>query len=240
VPEKDTIQGLWIGGALSTMERLSIASFLAQGHNYHLYAYEDLGDVPAGTVIQDANEILPVSAIFQYREQESFSGFANYFRYKLLKERGGWWCDLDVVALRPFDFRMEYVFGQEIAGNSQAVVNSGVIKAPAGACIMNFAWERCLGRNPSTLRWGETGPKLMHEAVEQFELRHNVLPAVTFYPISYSRWYEVLLPGMWEGFAEQTHAVHLWHEMWRRTGVDKDEVFAPNCLYERLKARFLS
>ena len=31
-PTKEVIQGLWIGSELSTLERLSIASFLACGH----------------------------------------------------------------------------------------------------------------------------------------------------------------------------------------------------------------
>ena len=30
------VQGLWIGDRLSVMERLSIASFLRNGHQYHL------------------------------------------------------------------------------------------------------------------------------------------------------------------------------------------------------------
>ena len=45
-----TIQGLWIGTDLSIMERLSITSFLQQGHDYHLYVYDELPNVPAGTL----------------------------------------------------------------------------------------------------------------------------------------------------------------------------------------------
>src|SRR5258706_6206464 len=36
------IQGLWIGPTLSQMEQLSIASFLANGHEYHLFVYDDV------------------------------------------------------------------------------------------------------------------------------------------------------------------------------------------------------
>ena len=238
MPNDGVIQGLWIGEALSTMERLSIASFLAHGHEYHLYTYEDVKNVPAGTRIRDAKEILPASAIFQYRERKSFSGFANYFRYKLLLERGGWWCDLDVVALRPFDFSAEYVFGEETTGNLQPAVNSGVIRAPQGASLLRFAWERCLGRDPRTLQWGETGPQLMHEAVQRFGLQTSVLPPRTFYPVSCHQWYEVFFPNHWKEFDERTYAVHLWHQMWRENKLDKDELYAPRCLYERLKAMY--
>jgi len=238
MPDDDVIQGLWIGEALSTMERLSVASFLAHGHGYHLYTYENVKNVPPGTRIRDANEILPACAIFQYREQKSFSGFANYFRYKLLLERGGWWCDLDVVALRPFDFSAEYVFGEEATRNLQPVVSSGVIKAPKGACLLRFAWERCLGRDPRTLQWGETGPRLMHEAVQRFGLGAHVLPPRTFYPLPSHQWYESLFPNRWKEFDERTYAVHLWHQMWRENELDKDELYAPRCLYERLKGKY--
>jgi len=39
--------------------------YLANGHQYHLYAYSDLPEIPKGTVSKDANEILPAPHIFQ-------------------------------------------------------------------------------------------------------------------------------------------------------------------------------
>ena len=58
------------------------------GHEYHLYVYEDVKNVPAATTLRDGNEILPASEIFQYQGRPSYAGFANFFRYKLLLERG--------------------------------------------------------------------------------------------------------------------------------------------------------
>ena len=73
------------------MEQLSISSFLHNGHDYHLYVYDDLKYIPAGTVVMDASEILPSSRIFQYKQRPSYAGFSNFFRYKLLLngEAGG-------------------------------------------------------------------------------------------------------------------------------------------------------
>ncbi|MCI0557088.1 MAG: hypothetical protein MN733_01225, partial [Nitrososphaera sp.] len=96
------IQGLWIGPELSVMEQLSIASFLLNGHEYHLYLYDELENIPFGTLIKDASEILPSSSIFQYKRRPTYAGFANFFRYKLLLERGGWWADTDTICLKPF------------------------------------------------------------------------------------------------------------------------------------------
>src|SRR4029078_8374501 len=99
---KRVIQGLWIGDVLSRMERLSIASFLAQGHQFDLFTYGPVRNVPKGTRVRDPAEIMSRDRVFQYRDHASYAGFANFFRYKLLLDRGGWWVDLDSVCLRPF------------------------------------------------------------------------------------------------------------------------------------------
>jgi len=35
------------------------------------------------------------------------------------------------------------------------------------------------------------------------------------------------------------YGIHLWNEMWRRADRDKDRSYHPDCLYERLKRRYL-
>src|SRR5215510_11709553 len=187
------VQGLWIGPELSTMEQLSIASFLGNGHEYHLYVYDEVRNIPAGTLIKDATEILPASGIFQYKHSPSYAGFANYFRYKLLFERGGWWVDVDVVCLRPFDFQQEHVFATEIFREGE-VVSSGIIKAPAGSAAMEYAWNVCRGKNPESLKWGETGSKLISDAVGRFSLEKFVMDHDVFCPLGYQGWHRVLEP----------------------------------------------
>ena len=115
------IQGLWIGPELSVMEQLSVSSFLLNGHEYHLYVYDEPKNIPVGTVIKDANEILPSSRIFQYKHYPSYAGFANFFRYKLLLDRRGWWADTDTICLKPFDFPEEHVFSSEISKGLEVV-----------------------------------------------------------------------------------------------------------------------
>src|ERR1700678_418306 len=122
------------------MERLCIESFLQNGHPFHLYVYEDVAGVPAGTELRDANQILPASRIFQYYEHASYSGFSNFFRYKLLLEFGGWYTDTDMVCLRPFDFESDYVFSSQ-GIRTPRMVNCGVMKAPPASDIMARAWN---------------------------------------------------------------------------------------------------
>lgn len=235
----EIIQGLWIGPALSVMERLSIASFLANGHEYHLYVYDDVKGIPVGAAVKDAGAILPATMVFQYRDFKSFAGFSNFFRYKLLLEKGGWWADADIVCLKPFDFHEEHVFSSELMHGGAEVINAGVIKSPAGSRAMAFAWETCAAKDTGQIVWGETGPKLVAEAVRRFLLEGHVKPPGVFCPVPLFEFEKIVEPGASWAFDEATRAVHLWHEAWRRVGLDKDREYHTDCLYEKLKRRFL-
>lgn len=230
---------MWIGPALSAMEQLSLSSFLANGHEYHLYTYSDVERVPRGVVVRDGNEILPSSMIFMYRDFKSYSGFSNFFRYKLLLERGGWWADADTVCLKPFDFQQDYVFSSEAIGEKRHI-NSGIIKAPPGSEALAYAWQVCRSKNTEELTWGETGPRLMSDAVKRFSLERYVAHHSVFCPVSILDWDKVLDPEKAWAFDETTRAIHLWNEVWRRMGKDKDARYHPDCLYERLKKKYLN
>ena len=232
------IQGLWIGPELSVMEQLSIASFLLNGHDYDLFVYDELKNIPPGTSVKDANEILPSSRIFQYSEQRSYAGFANFFRYKLLLERGGWWADTDLICLKPFDFPEEYVFSSEMDRGLE-VITSGIIKAPPGSEVMAYAWDICQSKNQAELKWGETGPRLMGEAVRKFSLEQYQKPHNFFCPLGYQEWQKILDPEATIAEDKDVYAIHLWNEKWRAAGQDKNAQYAQDCLYEKLKRRYL-
>jgi mannosyltransferase OCH1-like enzyme len=231
------IQGLWIGEKLSAMEQLSIASFLQNGHDYHLYAYEPIREVPHGVKMCDAEEVLPRSRAFQYSQHKTWSGFANFFRYKLLLERGGWWADTDLVCLAPFEFDEEFVFSSEFSVGRQ-MVNIGAIKAPASSEIMSYMWDVCQTKDPAKLVWGETGPALMGQAVEKFSMQRYVRGWKTFCPIGFRDWTRLLDPDAPD--IAESHAVHLWHEMWRASNQDKNAHYHPDSIYERLRRKYLS
>lgn len=241
MPERaknNVIQGLWIGPALSVMERMSVASFLAHGHEYHLYVYGDVKHVPPGAVVRDAEEILPASMIFQYRHSKSYAGFANFFRYQLLLTKGGWWVDTDVVCLKPFEFDEEHVFASE-EHKGLRIANNGIIKAPAASALMAYVCQVCREKDPEQLTWGETGPRLLDAAIKLFSLERYTKPHRFFCPLGFEEWDMVLDPGANPLVGEESYAVHFWNEMWRRGGRDKDGEYHPDCLYEQLKRKYL-
>ncbi len=235
----EIIQGLWVGPELSVMEQLSVSSFLQNGHQYHLYVYDDVANIPEGAVVKDGNEILPASRIFQYKQQPSYSGFSNFFRYKLLLERGGWWVDIDTICLKPFDFCEDYVFSSEMA-MGQDFINSGICKVPAKSDVMAYAWAVCEQKDPEKLVWGEIGPRLIAAAVKEFSLERYKQPPEVFCPLGYGDWQKVLEPGADLKLNERSYAIHLWNERWRAARQDKNASYPEDCFYEQLKRRYLT
>jgi len=143
-----------------------------------------------------------------------------------------------MVCLKPFDFPGEYVFSSE-GVNGRQTVNVGAIKAPAGSAVMQYAWDECQRMDPAALKWSQCGPGLARRALDACGSDAWVHPPEVFCPIHFSQWESILEEQPEPGWPESTRAVHLWHELWRREGRDKDASYAPGCLYERLKRHYL-
>ena len=241
------IQGLWIGNRLSVMEQLSIVSFIKHGHEYHLYVYDDLEDIPRGTILQDAGEIVSRGQVFKDRKVEgTYANFSDIFRYKLLFEKGGYWADLDAICLKPFDFSSDYVFAQQNDEDGSRFVCGGVIKTPPGSEIMKYCYDASLLRASGEYGWIDLGPRLLNEAVNKFELTHHVVSYNTFTPIDWMDWKHIVSGKLSVRIKiklkltkEEVYSVHLWNCMWAMEKADKDSTYHPKCLYEKLKKIYL-
>jgi hypothetical protein len=263
--ELPVLQSLWIGPRLTTLERMALRSWRAQGHAVHLYVYREPANLPAGVTLRDAAEVIPEREVFtQSRRAQrgagGYSGFANWFRYELLHARGGWWVDTDVVCLRPLDFAGPCCAGWQ----DDAWINNAVIQAPAASALtgalvaiarephLGLPWDpgarrlrlRALQllrrRARGDLAFGQTGPAALTAAVRHFGLERYVQPRACFFPIAWQEWSLPFEPGPTaRERVRESHAVHLWNEMLRRKRVDKDAVFPPESLFEEWKARFL-
>lgn len=244
-PSNRVIQSLWVG-ELTDMERLCIKSFLANGHEFHLYAYETLKDVPEGTTLRNAADILPKSRIkdFQHMQQ-----FADYFRYILLRDNGGWWVDMDTVCLRPFDFDAEYVFARA-PGGATVVVYNGFIKVPANSGIMTHCAE-AVGRmaqySLDVASFQALGPNLLTNALYMHGLTNFVLPGDTFDPVHWYNAGKIVDPSaQWD--LSKSYSVHLFHAVWNngpqahvhQVKMNTDTEYPDACLYEKLKRRYMT
>jgi len=263
IPEQDrVIQGLWVDGELSAMEELCIRSFLANGHEFHLYTYGDVPNAPSGATVRDAREILPEDRIFRYEGGEfgkgSLAGFADLFRYQLLFDRGGWWVDMDVICLKPFAFGRESIVAtswEPSLDNPVSLINNCVLRAAPGDALMSYCLAAFEKMDATKVKFGETGPELVKRGVKELDALDRLVPWQTFCPIGYRDARHLVTPL----FTRLLHgrvkaalrgrpqvrlpgdsvAVHMWNEMWRQNGLDKRAVYPAGSIYERLKARYL-
>jgi hypothetical protein len=235
------IQSLWIGTTLSALQQLSIRSFLAYGHEYHLYAYRPIDGVPDGTIVRDASDILPVDSVFCYQEgfgKGSFSAFSNFFRYQLIFERGGWWADTDVICLRRFSFDEEFVIATQLDNDFTLQCATSVFKAPRGAPLMRYCADVVRGRDKRTLQWAEIGPILFDEAVTRFSLNAYQVPVAVFNPINWFQFRAIVEPGFELSRIADSYAVHLWNQMWKSENLDPEADPPSNSLYAILRGRY--
>jgi hypothetical protein len=234
------VQSLWIGERLSTIQQLSIRSFLARGHDFVLYAYEAIDGVPAGTCCRDAREILPRERVFLYADgfgRGSPAGFSNYFRYKLLLEKGGWWVDLDTVCLKSFDaLAGEHVLGYQRTPSGALKVASSIIKAPAGSELMRRCWDHVGALDPQAVRWGQTGPDLLDAKVRELGMERCVLAPHVFFEINHWQADEFLRSTV---LPADSYATHLWGARWKDEERSPDARYPEDSLFERLKAQYL-
>jgi hypothetical protein len=255
------IQSLWIGDQLSIVEQLCIASFINNNHEFHLYTYNDIKNIPNGTIIKDANEIISANKIFTYRNG-SYAGFADLFRWELLYKRGNFWVDTDMICIRPFVFDTDIIFGHE----SIDMVGAAVLGFPKEHKLCDFLRQICLNPNKilpydtfkmkrkkitrkvfnnkiSNIGWGEAGgPYGFTQALKHFDLFDLAKPFTYFFPIHFSNWnsiYDNTLNDNIDLYSN-TYAVHLWNEMSRNTSdFDKNAKFPENSIFEQLKRKHL-
>ena len=243
------IQSLWIGKPLSKLEQLSIKSFLDNGHEYHLYIYDPVDNIPEGTIVKDGNEILDKNEIFYYKNG-SVSAFSNLFRFTLLFKKGGYWADTDLLCTKYFKFEEDFVISSEPDKNYEhSTINAGLLKfkinskeALEGIMIQRKQKMEILNGN---VAWS-SGPKTVSKIVEKFNLEKYVLPWQGICNCTWFDFQSIFDPyykpnekiiNKVEDIPEQMVCIHLWNEILRRNNIDKNISFHPSCLYEIYKKK---
>mgnify|MGYP000904628811 CR=1 FL=1 len=232
------IQSLWIGNSLSTMEKLCISSYIQNGHEFHLYKYNDIDGIPNGTIIKDANKIISSKDIF-LDSRGGVASFSDWFRYKLLYDRGGWWVDMDTVCLKYFDINEEYAFSREGFNMEKGSVNNGFIKSPSKAEFLKDLLLIIEQKKNQKIIWGEFGPTLLRNVLQNYDSNMYIHPPEVFCPIYWTENYKLISQQNFK-FSDKTYAIHLWNEIWRLGCLNKDAIYHPDSIYEKLKFKYIN
>jgi hypothetical protein len=218
------IHGLWIGSSLSPLELLCISSFITHGHEFHLWAYDVIETIlPEGLILEDANLIIPKDQVFSYANKNqfghgkgSYAGFSDIFRYKLLFEKGGWWVDMDVCCLKPFDFSEDYVFRT----HHDFPVVGNMMKCPKGSELMWLCYEEAISQVNSENRDWNKPIEILNRNIEKLDLGKFVLCISNA-----DSWLVVRkLINSIQPIPHGWYAIHWINEEWRANGINKKAV----------------
>jgi hypothetical protein len=220
------INGLWVGNKLSHIEILTLKSFIYHGHDFHLWVYEEIDNVPEDVILKDANQIIPEKDIIVRKYNDPVTGvgkgsvgapFSDMFRYKLLYEHGGWWVDLDVTCLKPLQFEEPYFFRNHLFLD----VIGNVMKCPKGSELMLKTYrevkETC---DENTLDWLLPN-KTLGKYIKELGLMKYVRSGIS----NLDEWPETKryirrsakIPESW-------YLIHWMNEEWRMNGIDKNHL----------------
>jgi len=203
-----------------------------------LHAYDDLRGVPGAVRLVDARRVIPERYLFRHQKTGSWALFADWFRYCVLYEHGGFWADTDVVCLQPLVYAHDEVYAWE----NEHYINNAVLGLPAGHPLA--AWmARCCEQPNNILpyddarsrlrkfrrrwlqrdrrenvRWGEFGPMGFTQAAHHFGLAERALHSDEFYPNRWQDWRLVFSaePCAWDIALSRSKALHLCSDMMRR------------------------
>jgi len=250
------IQSLWIGDPLSNLEKLCIRSFLDNGHDFHLYVYDDVQGVPAGATVKDANKILPSREIF-YTRGKYVGPFSDWFRYALISKRGGVWVDMDTICIKPFDFKEEIVFGY----TELLCASIGVLKFPKNHFLMSALesfcrdhtevqpWDsaadqkrkahRSFQRQKEKISYQAFGTHAFDKAVRHYGLEKYGKPYMYFYSLNHGNAKTLFDDSFRDGIGlyPTTHSLHISNKVLGKSGIDKNSNFSGHSLFEQLKRK---
>jgi mannosyltransferase OCH1-like enzyme len=233
---------LWIYGKLSKMECLCINSFLMNGYVPILWTYGDMKNIHNGAIVKDAREIIPEERIFTYKNG-SYAGFSNFFRYKVLTVKGGMWADTDVVCLESIFKRPDHPFlvAERIHDSNKIMINNNIIYSPdpSRGDIIDLALAITERFPLDKLEWGDCGPKLLTNLYGAYpKIGYTIMGPEFANPVDFWNCPKHLItPGF--ALPENATFLHLYNEMWRRNGIDKDGVFDKKSLIGLLIEKYL-
>lgn len=213
----------WARGQLSALDRACLATYLNFGCDLTLYSYEPVANVPDGVKKADAALIVPEAMLdrVMFNGRPDLAHFSDIFRYAMIRQTGEVWVDVDLMMIADVPVP---VHDNIIVLEEQGGINGALLHVADGA-IMDELDRIVQTKLDRELRWGETGPMVIRDALRgsgvDAELYHNRY----FYPVEHYDIWKVFLPDEYDLCAEQCSqaaTLHLFNNILGTMGYWKE------------------
>ncbi|NTV97780.1 MAG: hypothetical protein HGA70_01265 [Chlorobiaceae bacterium] len=233
-------------GEFSLYEYTSLSSFVNNGFKVQVFTYNNIS-VPDGVVLRDARDILTEKLLYAYTQSGQkgcMPGFANAFRYNLLKKEGGWWFDADLVCVKKVDHFIDTVRSKHkpISAGYQNTkyVNNAVIYTEDEAFIDSILLQ--LEKNGKDVAWGDNGARLITNVVKDLGYQSYVDAVEKYYPVDANDLKKLFDPASHDWCClkvKEASTIHLWNDVIGRLCIPKNvlppvgsflrEIFVATC-----------
>lgn len=213
----NTFNSFWAGGELSPLAWACYSSFGLNRHNVVIYSYESI-DVPQGTTLEDARHILPKKKLF--KALDSYASFSDLFRLELLRKKGGWWVDADVICTR----KIMPTLPQDLyAWEDDLFVNNGQLRLRRNSKIAAKALKNMCKIDSAHRIWGDSGPQLLTATLRKMHLLGKAKPRKFFYPLHWLEAYKFFLAdeaSCIESHSRRGNFIHVFGSMFKYFGFE--------------------
>lgn len=246
---KSNLANFFWHGDLTFYETACISSFVDHGFEVNVWSYQNLA-LPEGATLKDAKEILPIEQLTAYtqnKQSQNLAAFSDVFRFTMLHEVGGWWFDADCVCLRPVEDFVKLTENKKVVGgreNDQWVACGAIFFSDkvTSKLFLDELHKRCKENNNQFKGWGWIGPKMFTEVINKNNLFDQTCSPETFYPVSWKDYkflFETDKIDVVNNMCSEAYTCHLWNELFRRDGIDKNQIPLDNSWLYNLYKKYI-
>jgi hypothetical protein len=214
-------------GALNPFAYACLASFPEAGASLRVFSYDPRLDLPPGVRLEDASAICPDQSLtrrFIANGKPSIATFADFFRYRMIRDTGYCWVDTDLLCLRKPAFADDdFIFCRQADAVGTSLINNAVLRLPPSHPALAELLATAEAAIDVDQRWGAIGPFLLTPVLTKHGLLDRALESHLCYPIEPEQFWKPFLPAYrdWVAAAARgANFLHLWSEAIVWSGYD--------------------